>query len=47
MAYPPGHAAPRAFVTGAQGSLCDVAPTVLGVMGLPVPAEMDGRSLLA
>ena len=29
------------------GSLCDVAPTVLQVMGLPVPEAMTGRSLVA
>jgi len=28
------------------GGLRDIAPTVLGVMGLPVPDEMTGRSLL-
>ena len=28
-------------------ALCDVAPTVLQVMGLPVPSEMTGQSLLA
>ena len=28
------------------GGLRDVAPTVLDAMGLPVPAEMTGRSLL-
>lgn len=27
------------------GSLADVAPTVLGLMGLEVPAEMTGRDL--
>ncbi|KAI0352207.1 cofactor-independent phosphoglycerate mutase [Trametes cingulata] len=30
-----------------EGALCDVAPTVLDVMGLPKPEEMTGRSLLA
>jgi 2,3-bisphosphoglycerate-independent phosphoglycerate mutase len=29
------------------GSLCDLAPTLLDMMGLPQPAEMTGRSLLA
>ena len=29
----------------ANGSLRDVAPTLLGVLGLPVPAEMSGRDL--
>ncbi|KIH43763.1 hypothetical protein ANCDUO_26225 [Ancylostoma duodenale] len=27
-------------------ALCDVAPTVLAVMGLPKPAEMSGVSLV-
>lgn len=29
-----------------KGALCDVAPTVLDVMGIPKPKEMTGRSLL-
>ncbi len=29
-----------------DGRLCDIAPTLLELMGLAVPAEMDGRSLL-
>ena len=28
------------------GMLCDVAPTLLGLMGLPQPPEMTGRSLI-
>ncbi len=28
------------------GALCDLAPTLLGLMGLEVPAEMTGKSLL-
>ena len=28
------------------GRLADIAPTLLSLMGLPVPAEMTGRSLL-
>ncbi|TDL14549.1 cofactor-independent phosphoglycerate mutase [Rickenella mellea] len=28
------------------GALCDVAPTILDIMGLPRPEEMSGRSLL-
>ncbi len=32
---------------GREGALCDIAPTLLEVMGLPKPAEMTGRSLLA
>ena len=30
-----------------KDALCDVAPTVLALMGLAKPAEMTGRSLLA
>ncbi len=29
-----------------NGALCDVAPTLLQIMGLPQPASMTGRSLL-
>jgi len=29
------------------GRLADIAPTMLEIMGLPQPAEMDGRSLIA
>ena len=29
------------------GALRDVAPTMLDLLGLPVPPEMSGRSLLA
>lgn len=32
------------FVKG--GRLCDIAPTLLMLMGLPVPAEMEGKCLL-
>jgi 2,3-bisphosphoglycerate-independent phosphoglycerate mutase len=28
------------------GRLADVAPTVLALMGLPLPPEMTGRSLI-
>ncbi len=28
------------------GALCDVAPTLLELMGLPVPSEMEGKSLI-
>ena len=28
------------------GALCDVAPTLLTVMGLPIPPEMEGKSLI-
>ena len=30
-----------------DGILADVAPTILGIMGIPQPPEMTGRSLLA
>ena len=36
---------PAEFLPGA-GALCDIAPTLLHIMGLPKPAEMTGRSLL-
>jgi 2,3-bisphosphoglycerate-independent phosphoglycerate mutase len=29
-----------------EGSLRDVAPTMLGLLGLPIPEEMTGRTLL-
>jgi 2,3-bisphosphoglycerate-independent phosphoglycerate mutase len=29
------------------GRLSDIAPTVIELLGLPLPAEMTGRSLLA
>ncbi|KAF9950020.1 hypothetical protein BGZ70_001536 [Mortierella alpina] len=32
--------------TDAKGALCDVAPTMLRVMGLDVPSEMNGQSLV-
>ena len=39
-----------ATVTGASvrsgGRLADIAPTVLGLLGLPLPSEMTGRDLL-
>lgn len=34
------------FIEKADAALCDVAPTVLDVMGLPIPKEMTGTSLL-
>ena len=30
----------------ADGALCDLAPTMLSLMGLAIPAEMEGKSLL-
>ena len=29
-----------------QGSLCDIAPTILGLMGIKQPSAMTGKSLL-
>jgi len=29
-----------------EGSLCDLAPTLLSLMALPIPTEMSGRNLL-
>jgi 2,3-bisphosphoglycerate-independent phosphoglycerate mutase len=29
------------------GALCDIAPTLLTIMGLPQPREMTGRSLIS
>jgi 2,3-bisphosphoglycerate-independent phosphoglycerate mutase len=36
----------RGASLAADGRLCDVAPTVLKVMGLPQPVQMEGHSLL-
>lgn len=33
-------------VESTGGALCDVAPTILDVMGLPLPKEMSGVSLI-
>jgi 2,3-bisphosphoglycerate-independent phosphoglycerate mutase len=37
---------PKSTVLHANGVLSDVAPTMLHLMGLPVPAEMSGRILI-
>jgi 2,3-bisphosphoglycerate-independent phosphoglycerate mutase len=29
------------------GALKDIAPTILDIMGMPIPAEMTGRSLIS
>ncbi|MFR1167222.1 MAG: hypothetical protein ACLSDQ_06255 [Adlercreutzia equolifaciens] len=34
-------------LSGAEGCLADIAPTLLAMIGLPQPAEMTGESLLA
>lgn len=40
------HADPSVTGLTAGGALCDVAPTVLDLIGIEKPAEMTGRSLL-
>ena len=35
-----------AYTLREGGKLCDIAPTLLEIMGLPQPAEMTGKSLL-
>ena len=37
----------RPEATLRDGRLADIAPTLLTLMDLPIPAEMTGRSLLA
>jgi len=37
---------PRAIQLSEGGALCDIAPTLLALMGLEQPPEMTGRSLL-
>jgi bisphosphoglycerate-independent phosphoglycerate mutase (AlkP superfamily) len=34
------------FVGSPTPSLLDVAPTILAALGVPVPGELEGRSLL-
>lgn len=41
------YAGNRAVQMSQSGALCDLAPTLLTLMGLPVPAEMTGHSLLS
>jgi 2,3-bisphosphoglycerate-independent phosphoglycerate mutase len=36
---------PQRATSLADGALCDVAPTILGLLGLPSPEEMTGRDL--
>ena len=36
----------RPHIALKDGALCDIAPTILEIMGLPQPAEMTGTSLL-
>jgi 2,3-bisphosphoglycerate-independent phosphoglycerate mutase len=44
LVVPPDGSAPITLRSG--GSLVDVAPTVLDVLGIPIPEEMTGRSLV-
>ncbi|MCZ6657135.1 MAG: 2,3-bisphosphoglycerate-independent phosphoglycerate mutase [Gammaproteobacteria bacterium] len=37
---------PQAVVLASDGTLCDVAPTLLDLMHLEIPGEMTGRSLV-
>jgi 2,3-bisphosphoglycerate-independent phosphoglycerate mutase len=37
----------REATMGNEGTLSDIAPTMLSIMGLPPPAEMTGRPLVA
>ena len=34
------------YKTVSSGRLADIAPTILTMMGLPIPEEMTGRSLV-
>jgi 2,3-bisphosphoglycerate-independent phosphoglycerate mutase len=36
----------RSDATLRNGSLCDIAPTILEIMGIDQPVEMTGRSLI-
>jgi 2,3-bisphosphoglycerate-independent phosphoglycerate mutase len=38
--------APSAVTKVENGRLCDIAPTLLGLLGLPTPAAMTGHSLI-
>ena len=39
--------ADRDAQVAAGGRLCDIAPTMLELMGIPQPAEMSGHSLIS
>ena len=41
-----GKKLPKPYPEGKDGRLSDIAPTLLTMMGLPVPKEMTGRSLI-
>lgn len=36
----------RSLDLAENGALCDIAPTMLDLMGLPLPSEMNGKSLI-
>ena len=36
----------RSGILASEGRLCDIAPTILELMGIPKPVEMTGKSLL-
>ena len=36
---------PRRFTLRPDGALQDIAPTMLGLLGIPQPAEMTGHDL--
>ena len=38
---------PAQVIPGASAALCDVAPTMLHLMGLPQPEEMTGQPLFS
>jgi 2,3-bisphosphoglycerate-independent phosphoglycerate mutase len=40
------YSGPRRLTLAKDGVLADVAPTILNLMGLPVPSDMDGRCLI-
>ena len=41
------YAGPRQLSLSSGGSLADIAPTILDLMGLEQPAEMTGQSLVS
>jgi 2,3-bisphosphoglycerate-independent phosphoglycerate mutase len=41
------YAGPRPLSLSSGGSLADIAPTILDLMGLEQPAEMTGQSLVS
>ncbi|MGB3571113.1 MAG: 2,3-bisphosphoglycerate-independent phosphoglycerate mutase, partial [Phormidesmis sp.] len=41
----PGHGA-EAHIRQEGGCLADIAPTILQIMQLPIPEEMNGKSMI-